>query len=322
MEFLLKNGANADAEYEKGIPLLFRMVQANSLNLVELLLKYRANPNVLVNAETPLSLAQRSAKNASSPSGKAAWERMEKLLLDNGANENLVRLSRISYTRPGWPSDSPWRARGTNNLDRYTLTEFFGTMWARQPGGRSSPTPELPFPDLARIIIHRVDSTKLTNTEMPVDLEAIIRSGDCSNDIWLEWGDRISIPEEDRLRTATWSGPTAKVREFLARCMARHVQLVIKETTNSVKLIPRLIEESPASTKPDVIVFSFWLNEVVYGSMLLRVSSDATKVHVTRTDPATRKQQKWTFDLTRMGQGTDYNLWLRDGDVINVPDKQ
>src|SRR6185503_20408662 len=88
-------------------------------------------------------------------------------------------------------------------------------------------------------------------------------------------------------------------------------------------------DESPPPPREQTLTV-FRLNQVIYGSGLLRTSSDLTKVHVTRTDSATKKKQEWTIDLTKLrseekgpvhniGQGQD--LWLRDGDVIEIPDK-
>jgi len=128
--------------------------------------------------------------------------------------------------------------------------------------------------------------------------------------------------------------------------MSRRVQIVIKQETNTLALVPPLpprFGETPPDkdeglrgkkgetlARPDQTLFVFRLNQVVYGSGLLRTSSDLTKVHVTRTDSATKKKQERTIDLTKLrpeekgpvhniGQGQD--LWLREGDVIEIPDK-
>jgi hypothetical protein len=53
-------------------------------------------------------------------------------------------------------------------------------------------------------------------------------------------------------------------------------------------------------------------------SKLVRVSSDLSRVKVTRADPATKKTTEWTVDCTNP---KDSDLWLRDGDVIEVPEK-
>ena len=57
---------------------------------------------------------------------------------------------------------------------------------------------------------------------------------------------------------------------------------------------------------------------------ILRSSSDFSRVHVKRTDPETQKSREFTVDVQSIWFNktprTD-DLWLRDGDVIEVPDK-
>ena len=50
---------------------------------------------------------------------------------------------------------------------------------------------------------------------------------------------------------------------------------------------------------------------------ILRTSSDLSRIEVKRTDPITKKALKLSVEPK---PGTD-DLWLRDGDVIEVPDK-
>jgi hypothetical protein len=64
---------------------------------------------------------------------------------------------------------------------------------------------------------------------------------------------------------------------------------------------------------------SFMLRSVLDNSKLVRVSSDLSRVKVTRTDPESKKKLEWTIDCTNP---SDSDLWLRDGDVIEVPEKQ
>jgi hypothetical protein len=71
---------------------------------------------------------------------------------------------------------------------------------------------------------------------------------------------------------------------------------------------------------------SFRLNGFLRGSGLLLSSSDVTRVKVKRTDPATKQVRERVFDLDQIqnqiqrGEGAN-DLWLRDGDVIEVPEK-
>jgi hypothetical protein len=100
--------------------------------------------------------------------------------------------------------------------------------------------------------------------------------------------------------------------------------------------------EEPADEPPLKTMFTFRLKEVVMTSRLLRASSDLTRVRVTRPASARTEAAQWTIDLTKFatqrewpdspGQPTPpdargklswrYDLWLRDGDVIEIPEKQ
>jgi hypothetical protein len=276
--------------------------------------------------------------------------RLEKLLLEKGANENLVRLSKITYTRPGWFKEETWMTLGTNDFNRYTLFEFFGTLWSRKFEGE----PTLPFPDLANVSVVRVDPKSSTNRTIQVDLEALVRAGDCSKDIWLNWGDRIVIPELDHPINEIWEGPSPEMRNVLSQCMTRRVQIVVKNTTNFVTLIPPYLDGTPdsfpsevprrrerrsqktdnvKSTNSEQRLLTFRLKAVVVGSGLVRASSDTTRVRVNRLDPETKQPRQWTVDLTRVqlpwdpGRdpsriASEHDLWLRDGDVIEIPEKR
>jgi hypothetical protein len=48
-------------------------------------------------------------------------------------------------------------------------------------------------------------------------------------------------------------------------------------------------------------------------------SSDLSHVKVTRRDPVTGKKSEWILDCSNSPSSPD--LWLRDGDVIEVPEK-
>jgi hypothetical protein len=63
---------------------------------------------------------------------------------------------------------------------------------------------------------------------------------------------------------------------------------------------------------------SFMLRSVLDNSKLVRVSSDLSRVKVTRVDAQTKKKLEWVVDCTKPEQA---DLWLRDGDVIDVPEK-
>jgi hypothetical protein len=61
------------------------------------------------------------------------------------------------------------------------------------------------------------------------------------------------------------------------------------------------------------------VRSVLDQSKLVRFSSDLSRVKVSRRDAASGKSQSWVVDCTGGNNAPD--LWLRDGDVIEVPEK-
>ena len=63
----------------------------------------------------------------------------------------------------------------------------------------------------------------------------------------------------------------------------------------------------------------FSLMAVVHDSGLLLTSSDRSRVKVKRKDPGTGEVHEWTYNVEKDAGPND--LWLRDGDEIEVPEK-
>ena len=64
---------------------------------------------------------------------------------------------------------------------------------------------------------------------------------------------------------------------------------------------------------------SFMLRSALDQSKLVRFSSDLTRVKAARRDAATGQTREWILDCGDPNNAPDH--WLRDGDVIEVPDK-
>jgi hypothetical protein len=65
-------------------------------------------------------------------------------------------------------------------------------------------------------------------------------------------------------------------------------------------------------------VRSFRLDEILHAINVLRTSSDLTRVKVKRVDPDSKEAREITvnlFDSTK-------NFWLRNGDSIEVPERE
>jgi hypothetical protein len=323
-------------------------------------LKHGADPNVLVGSYTPLSYAEAnlSAIPTTPEAGRAKsqWEQIVKALRDGGANPFLRRFSGITYTRPNWTrEDVTIFSRGTNDYNRYTLFEFLAALFA----ANNAPA----FPDFAHVTVERIEATNAKPREMAINVDELLRANDCSKDIWLEWGDRVSFPELDHPLNEQWPGLARETTDLIVRCLTRRVRIIVKQETNTVKLIQSMssgarvtvgggfpavrigtvgevvaISDDTATPreKPEKTLYTFRLKEVVYGANVLRASSDPKRVRVSRLDRATNKNNEWLIDLTKVATagegnssstaagklGTGHDLWLRDGDVIEIPEKQ
>jgi hypothetical protein len=329
-------------EFDSG-SLLHWAVRARSKDSVELLLTNKASLNAVNKAgQTPLDVAQDFARRPGTE--RETFTGIAALLLKHGADENYTRRSFITVARKdGKDRDFSSRvfAKGTNDWNRYTLLELIATAFADP---NNEPAKSLAFPDLSRVSIQRLGAKGEPARQFNIDVATVLNSGDCTNAPWLEWGDVVSIPEQDHPVNEQWLGLPGTVREALTKCLKREVEVTIKGQSQKLMLEPSFQNTSAvpgagalparvlprrgrgvagAAETPLSAQNAFRLNEVLKGSGLLRVSSDLTRVRVTRADPITRKPVEWTVNLSP-DQPYDSltDLWLRDGDVIEVPEKQ
>ncbi|HWN95502.1 MAG TPA: hypothetical protein VNT99_10750, partial [Methylomirabilota bacterium] len=296
---------------------------------VDLLLDRGAEVNRLSpNGETALSIADSQWGN-SPPSPEIG-----KVLRQHGAIEDLQRSSSITVAR-GLGKRNTFQ-QGTNNLNRFTLFEAIAQHYMTE----QSP---FAFPDFSRVKLRRLKG-KTPNEETVLDLETAFKLGDCSKDEWLEWGDLIEIPEQDRGISEAWLGFPQEVRNTLNNCLEKKVQVIVKGQTNTIALhvellrvpvampglgVPTLLPSSlsavPATPAPEVEIklsqdkTGGWLNGVVRAANVIRSSSDLSRVKVMRAAPITHEKREMTFDLRQMDKRND--LWLRNGDVIEIPEK-
>jgi len=120
----------------------------------------------------------------------------------------------------------------------------------------------------------------------------------------------------------------------LTKCLTRHVSIIVKGQTNILTLapdmsfmgeihgIPGLNQELQITTSIRSAV-PYWLGPVLLKSGLVLTSSDLSRVQVNRHDPATAKTLTCTVDCSGISQNQFNNpdLWLRDGDIIEIPEK-
>lgn len=313
---------------------------SNRLELVKVLLENHANPNVQnKDGKTPLDLLKikigQNAFRSYSPDKirdqKAFARELADLLRANGALDNLPNWSGIEITRPSIGFSDVVFRKGTNNANQFSLLELLAVQYqflTGDPGGGSrnhgnerllavndTRPGALPFPDLTHVHIRRPDSNGKNWMEQTVDMEQLLESDNCSNNAPLHWGDRVEIPETDHPLNEGWHGFSQNALNTFQTCLSRQIQVVVKGESHNLKLQPDI-----ALGTGDVTVNRpFWILPVLRESNLLLTSSDLSHIKVTRRDATTGKTHEWTVDCSNPQSPPSF--WLRDGDVIEVPEK-
>jgi ankyrin repeat protein len=341
-ELLLAHVANVNSANIHGLTPLSVAASNGSTNIVELLLAKGADPNVFDDTgHTPLEWA----KDLQRPDVAA-------LLRQHGALDDLPRLDRIEVSRPSANFSQTILMRGTNDYNRFTLLELlavqyhflagapqdrrdtsdysapvFWSEFRKRPGqrvgqgrGQIDLPSTLPFPDLAHLRLRQPASDLKSWKEQMVDLSPILNSGECSKDVPLEGGDVVEIPEADHPLDEQWNGfPTAELAN-LKKCLTRHVEIIVKGQATTITLAPEITIESAPDSEPSIVPNTpFWIRQALLQSKLVLASSDLSRVKVTRRDPKTGKKLDWVLDCSNPDKAPDF--WLRDGDVIEVPEK-
>ncbi len=321
-ELLLAYKADVNAKTTDGETPLLWAVKGLKKPMVELLLAHKSDPNLANNKnETPLGYA--NSHTTAAPDQTEKWQELRESLIKFGADENVERRKQIAVMRDG-SQRFPIFHNGTNLWNRFSLLETFGLAY--RGGGinvQLGSQPYLPFPNLTKVKIHRLEEKG--ERDIPVDLEAILKSGDCTKDIWLEWGDVIEFPEADHKVNEKWNGFPKELLEMLPKCLARNVSISVKGETKAITIAPKLRTLVSSSQNGQPIEwwgadgFFFWLDNVVSSSGLLRTSSDRTRVKVKRVNPETKQSQEMIFNLEKPDPQS--NLWLREGDAIEISEK-
>jgi ankyrin repeat protein len=254
-----------------------------------------------------------------------------------GTNDwNRYTLLELIATVFASPNESPARSLPFPDLSRVTIRRL----------GSEAGQPPIANQSAGRTLV--------------VDVATLLNAADGAPDPWLEWGDSVEIPERDHPVNESWNGLAQPVREALTKCLKREVEIMIKGQSQKVTLKPSLqgpvvfggmgvmtltgpsaspgtmsvpppaglparLPRGPGGNPPEPSLIDlncFRLNEVLRQSGLLRVSSDLARVRLTRTDPATKKFTQWIVDRSPgVAFAPQTDLWLRDGDLIEVPDK-
>jgi hypothetical protein len=260
------------------------------------------------------------------------------LLRQHGARDDLPKLDRIEVRRPSPNYAANYSAtvfwKGKQDWNQHTLLELiaaeYGILATRREvtqyghrevkgwpieNERKRKNP-LPFPELSRVIIRRPTADGQSRETLTVDAAALLESGDCAKDVPLQWGDVVEIAEADHPINEQWPGFSAAALKTMKECLTRKVSISVKDQTMVFTLAPSISFEGDsvqlASNR------RFTLLPVLEESKLLRASSDLSRIKVTRRAAGGGKPREWVVDGNVSDTG---ELWLRDGDVIEVPDK-
>jgi hypothetical protein len=356
VELLLKRGANPNATDERGrTPLHYVAEGSGDRKVVELLIANRADPNARDNnGQTPLDVAKE--KSSANPYGVApgtgrvpglsriptrsspqqpAVSELADLLRTHGALDDLPKMDCIQVSRPSAKFSQTIFQKGTNHWNHFTLLELIAVEYGALSSAIGYPSrvefrksdsmlmrnmfndSGLPFPDFAHVVIRRPAANGKDWREIKINFTDVAEAGDCSKDVPLQWGDVVEVPEMDHPVSTQWSGLSNQMLFSLKKCLTRTVQITVKGETRSFSF-------GPDMNVQDGLVLSgmsnrqLYLTPVLNGSQRLLASSDLSHVKVIRRD-STGKAHEQIVDCRNLLNPAD--LWLRDSDVIEVPEK-
>jgi ankyrin repeat protein len=340
VEILLKHGANPNARDATGNGVLLHWAASSfgaeltdqNLRIAELLLDHGADPNVRnPDGITPLDLAKRRLQESAdvnrmpgmpalrrfgasgsktTPEQKQQVEKLIALLHRHGALDKLPDWDRITFSRPANNYSVMIFQKSTNDWNRFTLLELLNRVYHNLNSFVS--VSSAAFPDLAHITIVRPSTNAAVSRRIAVDLLDATNQLDCSRDVPLEFGDVVEVPErEHSLAEGTWyltgDQDSAIVNHFRSR--AGEAKLIVAGgQTVQLPLQP----------------FYSQIGQVLSGGSAraaLTSNSDLSRVKVTRPDPKTNKTYEWIVDCRDLNNEATTTLWLRAGDVMEVPEK-
>jgi ankyrin repeat protein len=272
------------------------------------------------------------------------------LLRQHGALDELPDFTRIRITRQGLKQPLEVFQAGANLTNQFTLLETVMRFYSREivwiDGRGRAAWESLPFPDFGRIIIRR-PSPKIGGKETEIKVSLLNRSNvvDCAKDVPLQFGDVIEIPESVHALNASVPNPVQEMEtdfknaqgrynpgfvrsafplmtdaEFATlkantkaaaqrwTCLQKTIQLVVAGETTSFKV---------NSWREGFLSQALGKTEA---RSVLRSSSDLSRVKVSRQTGKPAKPLVFIVDAAGNGAGRD-DLWLQDGDVIEVPEK-
>jgi ankyrin repeat protein len=345
---LLKSGANPNLGTEQATPLI-AAVETGNAELVRLLLGAGADPNLRIRdgdgGFTPLELLQARAgqPQAGGVSGtgepgreRASWEELAEVLRKAGARDYLPDPDSIRIRKSPTERSFVVIRRDASNLNRLTALEAIATFYGwldpvghlqdvrRKDGRPGALAPRFlglglgkgfDWPAWNQVSILRPREGGTGWDRVPLNVSNLLTGANCGDSPAVHWGDVIEIPGP--VPTLGGSDPYKglKLWPAVTNCLfsARFTLVVAGRTNvlgagfeklgNGMNLVSR-----PAGLCDWLVTPS------------LPANADVSRVRVRRQ--AFRDQPAWdrTFDLSK-DQPEQADLFLRDGDVIEVPEK-
>lgn len=316
---ILDAKADVNPQASDGATPLHWAVKGGLVDNVRLLLESKADPNLGdANDIYPIDLTWQDS------SGRGSSPALRQILLTGGARTDMPRWKKV-------------RVMGGLDTERYSLRKGSSTNLVAELGLMellvvASP----PFPDWAKVRIIRPNRSGSGREIIPADASKLL--GDpAAADVALRWGDVVDVPETDRALGAQWSGFDKATADLLLTRTKRRVTVVAGGTTNFVELG----HLNSGSVSAFIVSVPAKLSGVISQKTSLRTSSDLSRVRVTRK-AAPGETTSWVFDARpwKPGQATGRlvtingptgamgsseptdlpDLWLRDGDVVEVPE--
>ncbi len=318
---LVEAGADVNFAAHDGWTALRLAVAYQNKEITALLLAKGANPNQrMKNDQTPLEMAEGGAANPNGSNPKLS-EEIAVLLRQHGALDDLPNLNGIEVRRPQTGYATTVFLKGTNDWNHFTLLDalfakYFAATFIANPGSAAANfvdriaggSNELPFPDLHRLIVVR-QSAKAGQPAKRIAVDLILPTGgvDCTKDMPLEFGDVVEIPEREHTLQERPVGLTKEELQAIARCREGNVGLIVRGKRTELKVWPIWQQAS---------ISHLLQRSEIRGALFS--SSDLSRVRVTRQAGESTKPHEWIVDCSG---GDNPDIWLRDGDVIEVPDK-
>ena len=315
VELLLAFKADPNARDKQGQTALHLLFQGGGTkeagSMAELLLNNGADPNIIdAQGKTPLFYLSSSNPGA-------------EVLRRHGALSRVPDFSTIRIGRAGAEQTEVIFRRDTNSINQFMLFEALGAYYWKNPlqpvantVGVRAPRPvgfAFPFPDFSRVKILRPVKGKLVEkNEMRAQFLTASNTFDCSKDIPIQFGDELEVAEREHGLTEKPTGMTVSEADSLRKCLTRKV--VFKVRDQSVDLELGVDDNgsylSRAMGSPRI-------------QEMLRSSSDLSRVKISGRR-VNAQPREFTEDVEPFWKGQkpiSEDIWLQDGDVIEVLDK-